>query len=919
LLISAQLTVRFLGGRYLPQEAPSGLAFILLQALAVTFYAGSAWALRRRFFAHVASWLSFLPYTLAWIVYDPAFAQVTQARFAWIWTGWAAVLLVVGFALDRQETVRYAHGPYLTGYVLAGFALAWSAPERLVNLYILAADIGLALASHALVHYERHRSFDDLIRFLWRKPGTVARRAARTAFLFFAAYAFPVWLSQLLTVHHVPLAWRGLALALSAPIYVAFGLAVRRVKSEYTWPLYSAGYALTAIGAMVTYDDLPLAIYVLALDAVVYAVSAYIFRQSFWLYLSNILVPVIALLTLYHNESLSASWVSGTLMGLAFLYFGVGWLFDRQKETRVSGKTLVSRFALPFYAPGYLLSAVALAVASSERSLAIGAYSAGVVLYALSTWAFRESVFLYPAAWLAAVPYYLGMTLTPLDPRWYGLGWLPLIVGYVALGRFVLQKTPLGIKNLRTFLAALARPAMPFYLLAYGLSVSMMVLSQRDPLPFTLALAAGAVVYTVSAVLFRHPAWLYPGLLVAHLALAAYFTISPSGRPKHTVTLPFLGMTWVTALLGYGLSRLFPVARRSSTGTRVFKLGQWELNFGSWPFVGYLVTPSWAQPLFIFVALDLAVWQTLALVSFETGIILAAGNAVLMGLFAMLWLDTALAYGTLALFLLGVGYRLGWAALPLAEAFAWVGGIGFGLYLVARIAEHTQKVALTIWTKPLTNAAVFLTAGAVIVTLSAVATHTTAFAAALAFAGALCLAIAYRGRYYRLGYLGMAMLQLAWALLLIIRDVRQPQWYAIPAGLYFTGVGYLERRRRRGLFPIIVESFGLAVLLVTSFIQSLNGAQGFPYFVLLLVEGLVVIWWGASQRLKAPFFVGLGASALNVVAQVLVLVVVHEAKRWFIILGVGLVVVIVGMFVERKRELIIARAPEWREALETWE
>ena len=76
----------------------------------------------------------------------------------------------------------------------------------------------------------------------------------------------------------------------------------------------------------------------------------------------------------------------------------------------------VAPFALPFYAPGYLLSAVALAVASGEKLLAVEVYSAGVVLYALSAWAFDESVFLYPAAWLAAVTYYLGMTLTALSP-----------------------------------------------------------------------------------------------------------------------------------------------------------------------------------------------------------------------------------------------------------------------------------------------------------------------------------------------------------------------------------------------------------------------------------------------------------------------------------------------------------------------
>ncbi|MEK7328393.1 MAG: hypothetical protein AAB217_24375, partial [Chloroflexota bacterium] len=167
-------------------------------------------------------------------------------------------------------------------------------------------------------------------------------------------------------------------------------------------------------------------------------------------------------------------------------------------------------FALAFYAPGYLLSAIALAVASGERFLAIEVYSAGVILYALSAWVFRESVFLYPAAWLAAVPYYLGMTLT-IQPGWYGLGWLPLIVGYIALGRFVFHKKPLGslrvwefggkgvgetapLPHSHTPIPFFTHPATPFYLLAYALSLSMMILSQANALTFTLALASGAVI-----------------------------------------------------------------------------------------------------------------------------------------------------------------------------------------------------------------------------------------------------------------------------------------------------------------------------------------------------------------------------------------------------------------------------------------
>jgi hypothetical protein len=913
LFLSMPLTARLLTAwKSLPDEVSSGLAFILLQALAVAFYAASARALKYRLFAHVAAWLSFFPYTLAWIVYRPA---ITQAQFAWPWVGWAAVLLAVGFALDRTKG-RYSHGPYLAGYVLAGFALVWSVPERLANLYTLAGAILLALVSQVLVHSGRHRSFDDLVQLLLRRARPEAQRAARTVFLFFAVYAFPVLVAQLLTYHGVGLAWRGTALALLAPLYVAFGLAARRVKPEYAWPLYSAGYALTAIGTMITFDNLELAIYVLALDALVYAVSAYIFGQSFWLYLSNTLVPVIALLTLRFNAMLSPPWVSGILMGLAFLYLALGQWFDRRQRGQDSG---LSSYALPFYVPGYLLSAVALAVASGERTLAIAVYSAGTALYSLSAWMFREAIFVYPAAWLAAVPYYLGMTLTPLDPRWYGLGWLPLIVGYIGLGRFVFHKEPLGIKGLRSLVDTLARPAMPFYLLAYGLSVSMVVLSQADPLILTLALVAGAAVYCGSALLFRRPAWLYPGLLAAHLALISYFTIDPSGGEIHDISLPFLGVTWLMALVGYWLSRRFPVDRPSETGGRIFKLWRWELEFGNWPFVGYLITPSWAQSVFNFAALDLVLWQAVALGSHNTAIILAAGNMLLLGLLATLWQDSALVYASLGFLLLGAGYGLDWAGVGFVPSFAWVGGIGFALYLVARVAKQTKAAALSVWLRPLTNTASFLTGLAVLVTLPAVAVQTTAAAAALAFAGALYLAIAYRGRYHYLGYVGMAMLQLAWVLALIVNDVRQPQGYAIPAGLYFAGAGYLERKRGRGLFAIIVESFGLAVLLVTSFIQSLDGAQGFPYFLLLLVEGLLVIWWGVWRRLRIPFFIGLGASAFNVVAQVVVLVNVYDVNRWFVFLGVGLLLVATAVYIERKREQIISRAQEWWEDLEAWE
>lgn len=941
LIISAPTTLALLGRVANPFYFQSALSFIVIQTLAVAFYALSAWAFQRRFFAHVAAWLAFFPYTLAWV----RFSELSPVQFALPWVALAVVALVTGFGLDRLRG-RYAHGPYLFGYALAVFALGWSTSNRLINIYTLGSLILVALASQVFAQRGWHLSFNNFLNFFWRKPDTVARKVAQTIFLFFAAYAFPVWLALVMAHNAVPLAWQGLGLALAAPIYIAFGLAVRRVRTEYAWPLYTAGYALTAIGAMISFENKTLAIYVLALDAVVYAASAYIFRQSAWLYLSNTLLPIIVLLILNHNDSLSAAWVAGLFMALALAYFLSGQAFDwRTRLTKLDSG--VNLYALAFYAPAYVLSAVAMAVSISGTTwLGISIFSAAVLLYALSAWRFREPIFLYPAVWFSAVPYYLLLTTTVLPRDWYGVAWLPLIVISLTLGKFVFHRLPLrGFSAmLRTIwrddesasVQPLAHPALPFYLLTYALSVLMLASSRSMALTFTVALVAAALLYFASAALFRRAAWLYPALLVTHLGLLSFLAINPSDQPAQYIALPFLVLTWWVALVGLFFSRRFPLAPRpESAKLGILRFGFLKFGFLKFGFWKFLLTPSWSQPFLIFATLDVFFWQFVALGNVNTAIIVAGGFMLLLMLLATLWQDAALAYGTLIFFMIATGYRLNSAGLSLPDSFAILGGIGFGLYLLARIAARaspsgeaaspdgeTAPLGLTIWPQPLTHASIVLTALATLVTLPFVLSRTFATAAALAFAGTLYLTLAYRGGYYRLGYTAMAMLILAWTLVLAFgQKIVEPQLYSIPAGLYFGGVGYLERRRSRRLFAMLIETFGLAVLLLTPFIQSLNGSQGgLIYFLILLVASLAVIWWGASRRLKVPFFIGLGASVLNVAGQIVVLFGGGELLLRFIIIGaVGLVIVTAAVLVERQRTRLITKSQEWLKALETWE
>ena len=913
LLISLPVTFDFLINYNIPADGKSALlAFMILQTLAVTFYAASAWISKARGFVHVSAWLSISAFSMAWQAYGIEFTPIILVL---PWLAWSAILLAVGFALDRNK-VRYSHGPYLAGYTLILYALALSTSVRLTNIYALVITILLTLISYLLVHFGRHHTFEDFINAFWKKADSTTQQIASTIFLFFASYAFPVLLTQILTYNDYPLAWRGMGLALIAPLYIAIGLTIKNSKSRGiatapTWALYSAAYMLTAIGAMVAFEDETVAIYVLTLNTIVYAVSAYLFRQSFWLYLSTVLAPIIVLLTLHNNNQLKTDLVTWIFMAFAFVYLAIGQIFDRSKKSQNESRD-IHPFATPFYAPGFLLSAVAIALSSQEKTLAIEVYSAGVILYALASILFRETLFYYPAAWLAAVPYFLSITLTDLETRWYGLAWLPLIILYIALGRFVFHTHKLAPLGKGFLVDWLSHPAVPFYLLAYALSVSMISLSYVEPLPLTIAFGVAGLIYFVSAYLFRKPTWIYPGLFAAHMTVLAYFTINPSGGPIRYITIPFLIMTWLTALIGYMFERkAYPVSvEEEETEKRTYRFSILEHLFGH----------PWARPFFAFAIIEMLIWQSLALTSTDTTILIASGYAILFALFSILWVEGALVYGAVGFGLLAAGASLKQAQVQFADAVAIFGGIGFGLYILGRILNilSARVKSLTVWLTPLTNCAIVLTGAAVIVNLPALAVKMTAVAATLAFAGALYVAIAFRGSYHRLGYLGMALLEVAWVLALIINDVKQPQWYALPGGLYFLALGYLEWGRTKSRYAVALEILGLGVLLVTSLAQSVN-AQGFPYFVLLMVEGLLIAFWGFYQKRKIPFFTGLGASTLNLLAQAIVLVSVYDINRWFVAFGAGLLIMSFAIYIERSREQLRTRSREWSETLEMWE
>jgi hypothetical protein len=900
----------------LPENRLSVLGYVILHTLAIGYYAASSAYFRRqrwmaRAFGYAYSGLAIIAITQAGIVF---IFNGLDFRLAYLWLGLATLLVAGGYLLDRLEAlspvearVGFAHGPYLVGYGLTAYAVLWSWAGAEVHLYVLAAALVITAASQVAVQLDRHPTFLEFLNTFWRKGETFAKRAVRAGFLFIAAYGLPVWLAEVLAYNDVVLAWRGLALALAAPLYIAFGLAVRHVRTAYTWPLYTAGYLLTAVGAMISFGDPLLAMYVLGLNALVYAASAYIFRQGGWLYLATVLVPIIFLMVLDFNLGhLPASWVSVGFMLLAFGYLGAGRFFDRRQVAEIVGaqNKWVSPFALPFYGPGYLLSAVALAVASIDRPLAIIVYLSAVLLYGLSARLFRESIFLYPAVWLAAVPYYLAMTFTILSPSWYGIGWLPLILTSIIVGRSIFQRGTLTLTS----------AAMPFFILAYALSVSMIAIARTDALALTLAFAAAMILYTHATRLFRRSEWLYASILAGHLALFSAFGIDPLQTSPIYLPLAFMPITWALILLGAPIYQLPQAAAQQGSGLR-----------GS---LTALITHR-ASPFLLFGILDITLWQIVALPNPDLGIILAGSHALLLAVLAGHQSGRRLVFASLSFLILAIGLRLAWAGLSLGQAAAAVAGIGFLLYMVGRVAENlsgrlamltgawqARRRRLSLWVIPLSVSGMGINALGAVVTLLFVFREPSYAAAGLAFIGALYLAVAYQRSHQRLGYAAVAMLEIAFIIFLIMQDISQPQLFAIPAGLYLIGVGVFERRVGRRGFAQLLENLGLSVLLLTSLIQSMSLENGFWYFLLLLAEGLAVIAWAVQQRRKGPFLIGIGASAANAFGQVVVVFLGGSTLiRWVIFGAVGLSLLMAAVYAER---WIIPRAQELRERLESW-
>lgn len=317
------------------------------------------------------------------------------------------------------------------------------------------------------------------------------------------------------------------------------------------------------------------------------------------------------------------------------------------------------------------------------------------------------------------------------------------------------------------------------------------------------------------------------------------------------------------------------------------------------------------------------------------------GAAALAGALA-LW-ATGGAQGTLALVCLGLAALLAlaatgerreavaWASLGLALAGAWLWHRELGLTAawagawltlelvgVSLAGWLAARLGLGLWRRPTTLGAVGA-AGVVTVLVAglALAGALPPLTFALASFGLLLATVAVRERAlvyaYAAGaaFVGAALCQLAdWGL-------SEPQWYVVPAGLYLLALADgLRRFQGRRRASQLIEAAAVALLLGVTFGQAVRAEAGPAYSLLLFGESLAVAGYGALVRLRAPFVGGVAFFVAGVTWMTVD--AVRLANQWVLLGGVGLLMVLAYVVLERHQERLVRAGRRWVAQLQSW-
>lgn len=471
--------------------------------------------------------------------------------------------------------------------------------------------------------------------------------------------------------------------------------------------------------------------------------------------------------------------------------------------------------------------------------------------------------------------------------------------------------------------------AMPFYAAAYGGTVAAVLFSLDNEAGLTLSLLLAALLYGYAVQMFRLRGWLLAAGAAAQLAALAAIGWSNLAHNLAEVLLLFTPVTYLTALAGLWLE---------------WRLGEGPPLTEQGTDIGVHLWAGWSRPLYWLLLVDLFIVQSLGLAVLEwqsIGVTLA--HVALLAVLATVWALPTLAYVPPLLGAVGLIQYLVWSSTPSVN-WPWtlaVLALVYGLagYRLRYFRQQRYEVApVAMWERPLVHSG-WLLSGLSLVGMVSLGIEMPFFVleafygppflsagdtlnvhmvvTVLALLGLLYVTAALVDRRRSLGYTAVAMMLGAYGLeWLLVWGQREVQWYVVPAALYLLGIGYLEWRQGSRPLARWIDRAALLLLFGSAFWQSL-GDSGWPYYVLLLVEGLLVLWWGSTRRLRRFLYAGVAAVTIGTAGQLIEPLL--SANRWIVFGVAGILLVGLAILVERRLEVALALSREVRQRLEEWE
>ncbi|NUQ83679.1 MAG: hypothetical protein HUU11_03105 [Anaerolineales bacterium] len=915
------------GGRI--QQTWAAIGLLIITAL----YALSARMFHKARFVWFSVIVVFAPWTiltnLGWFTtFEP-----TLPDFAVSWTVLGWLLFLIGLWVARRAPRAYMIPLKTATHVLLPFSMFWAIANTEASLF----TVGLSIALYVLsAWFDHNRS---------KQSGVKVSILGATKFFYPALGLIPLWAVYWLD-YLFPSARHehfGLMLLAFGALGLASGLWLEHIaprparpepvegslRRAYGLPAYLTGYVSIIVGTMLVAHLSNTLAWALLYDAVLMVASAVIFRNSLWLYPGTALAALSLLIAL-NEAGVPAERQGWWLIGLAAVYLLTAWVLRRVRLNSYASVLIVAGFAL---------TALGLPPSSLDQTGAIWGYGSAALLYAISAFWLRQPLLLTPASALIVIPYASLIQRSTIPSEYYGLSLFPGALMALALGWALDRRlgawTGFPWSKPGAWFAEFAKRlfqwwAFPLYVLGLGLATAAPFFAdaREDLIALNLILLAsfhGWAVYR-----FKLRFWLLTALLSAHYALGFFLQHLGLWQNAEKAWLRFLPLT-VILLVG-GLV----IERRLNEGS--------PLHTKRW-FWG------WSRPFYVFVFLDILLSQSGSLRGTFAGAEVSLVNLLMIAVLASAWRSPGLTYFSA---LLGLVALMQWRAaadwmginLPvhLAGLALGYGVLGFGYSLLKRQAGSGEREAASdpkeswhsVWEVPLQRSAMILSifslglgfvmgidlAGWSVRALFGLSFRRivdveTVYMAiwTLSLIGLLYAAASAVYRRMRLGYLAVGMLLTGWYLYAFYvnawDNLRQLQWYALPAGLYLLGIGFLEWRRGNKTLARWLDYAAILLLLGSLFWQTLVFGWGFA--LMLGGEGFAAFWWGSARRLRRFFYTGMSGVILAALGQLLN--ALQEVNQWITFGLIGLILVVAAIIVERKLEAIKA----WQQVLETWE